>query len=359
MKSVELENNTQIVKIAIHELDEFTESELFKGFKIKPISPNRASSYKNNPRCDSYDTVIYLLLNKEELICFRTVLPDLAFIEDKPLKFCWLSGNYTMPQHRRRGYSKILLKEIYNDYERKLMYTNYAPEAHLLLANSGKFDCLAERIGIRIYGDINLNKYIRSKMAALFIPFGNLFLKIAASIKRFLYKVDKSIEVVAHSHNIPNDIGTTLNFGSNLFKRAQTEFNWIQTYPWLTLKEECKNYSYPFSFYTKDYKYHYIEVKHNNNLAHILLFERDRDIKVAYVNYTDSKTAAKAILNQCYHSKAKTLTVLNKEISKCILRMKNPFIYSKPFKMGIYKSFPIANSEKYTFQDGDGDNIFT
>jgi hypothetical protein len=359
MNTIDLADNMQILKIAIHEMDEFVKSDLYKKFKIKPISPNRVISYKNNPRSESTDKVIYLLLKNNELACFRTLVPDKVFTKEETIRFCWLSGNYTKPEHRRKGYSKILLNEILKDWDNKLMYTNFAMESHFLYSDSGKFDKLTERSGRRYYGKINLKTYIHNSKVSLLLPFGNMLLKIASSIKRFKYKPYKSIKTIKQLSEIPEDAGTILNLETNLFKRTQSEFNWIKKYPWLTTDEKHVGFLYPFSFYTKSYNYYYIEVKQNTQTANILILDREGDLKVPYARFSDNFTAAKAILNYCYQSKAKTLTILNKELSLAVSQLKKPFVYSKVFKMGIYTSFPIKNSENYTFQDGDGDNVFT
>jgi hypothetical protein len=363
MSNPELHSNIKIQKVAIKEIETFMGSELFSNLDIKPLSPHRAKSYINNPRCHPDDIVVYMLFDNEKMACFRTILPDWIETDNEKHKFGWLSGNYTRPTYRRKGYSKQLLDEIYKDYHGKLMYTNYAMESHYLYTDSGKFSCIKERVGFRYYGSINLADFLKHKKNKLpyklVIPIANLVINFGMKIKRTFYKQDKSVEIITHSNQPPDDLAYNLNNQHNTIKRGHPEINWITKFPWLTTNQDFKNYSYPFSFYTDSFNHHFLSVKKKEKYAHIMLLERDQHIKLSYTNHENIIPASKAILDLCYRSKAKTLTILDEKLNKAINSLNKPFIYKKPFKMSIYATFSIEGIEDYSFQDGDGDNVFT
>ena len=353
--------NIDIKKISIKELSEFIDSDFFKNLNTKPVSPDRALSYINNPRSVPNDPVVYMLLLNKELVCFRTVIPDFIYKNDEKEKIAWLSGSFTKINYRRKGYSKLLLDEIIKDYNQKIIYTNYAPESHLLYSNSGKFKIVTERKGRRFYGKININDFIKKKSFFMMLikPFSNLLISIFARFKRATYHTDRSIKIEEHKKQLPKNFIKNIQNRQSLFNREQKDFEWIFNFPWLTTNKEYFNYDYPFSFYTNDFKYHFLHVSKQNDNAWLILMERESSIKLSYYSCTNIKLAAKAILDLCYTTKAKTLTILDRELSQEIIAHKMPFIYHKPFHMGIYASFPIENPGQYQFQDGDGDYIFT
>lgn len=363
MNNPALHSYVKIQKVALKEIETFMKGELFNSLDIKPLSPHRAKSYINNPRSHPDDFVIYMLFENEELACFRTILPDWIETETQKHKFGWLSGNYTRPAYRRKGYSKQLLDKIYNDYDGRLMYTNYAMESHYLYTDSGKFSCIKERNGFRYYGAVNLADFLKHKKNKLpyklAIPMANLVIRLAMKIKRTFYKQDNSVEIITHSNQLPEKFSYKVNNLHNTLKRAQAEFNWITKFPWLTTNQNFRNYNYPFSFYTNSYKHHFLSVKEKGKNAHIMLLERDQHIKLSYINYNDTTLASKAILDLCYKSNAKTLTILDEKLSRAINSLNKPFINKKPYKMSIFSTFSIKEINSYSFQDGDGDNVFT
>jgi hypothetical protein len=360
-KKIGMADKFDIKKISIKEVKSFITSDLFAELDIKPISPNRAQSYINNPHCAPDDNVIYMLFIEKNLVCFRTVLPDLIKINGQNQNFAWLSGNYTKPEQRRKGFSKLLLEEITKDYHGKLAYTNYAPESHQLYSDTGDFKCITTRNGSRFYGKININNYVSKGKTLLKIlaPIINILIGFATWIKRLLYKTDKSIQIQSHTNEMPESFPELFQNNKQLLNRSTKEFEWIFKYPWLTTKKEFESYNYPFSFYTEHYNYHFLQVTKKNENTSLILLERDGNIKLSYANYTDKYLAAKTILDLCYKTKAKSLTILNNELSQTIISQQIPFIKRKPFNMGIYTSFPIENPDQYSFQDGDGDNIFS
>ncbi len=353
-------------KITINEIPDFINSELYKSLNVKPISEPRAKSYFNNPRALAMDPVIYLLFSKDQFLGFRTILPDLVKTKNDEIRFGWCSGNWINPDHRRKGYSKLILDEAYKDWQYKLMYTNFAKESHLLYNKTSYFRILQKRTRTRFYGDVDVKEILKNRKHYNWIkpvlPGINLFFKLAFLLKKSVfvpYKL-KDFSINIKHHPTPDFFSEPI-VPKGLFARSQQEFKWASDYPWLSDANEYKSINYPFSLYEPDHKIWYLTIyKHNQVTGKLILSTRNKQMKLLY-NYApnNAQIAAKAIINLCHEKNMKTFSVMDPQISKQIVKLKKPFIASKRYQMGIYSTFEINDSKDISIHDGDGDYIFT
>src|SRR5690554_2012159 len=153
-----------IKKFKPSELENFYHSDEFRSFQHIPISWNRILSYKNNPRRDDNKAVLYILISNNQVLAYRTVLQDQFSVEHK---FVWLSGTWTHPEYRFRGYSKTLLNEILKDYEQKVIVTNYGEEARLLFTKQENLNSFYNLKGKRFYYRLNLKEILPPKSPKL------------------------------------------------------------------------------------------------------------------------------------------------------------------------------------------------
>ncbi len=136
-----------IKKIRVKELLEFCNSKMYADFVVKPISPLRALSYVNNPRSNPDNYVLYMLFNNNNIIAFRTVLPDYI----NGVMFAWLSGVWVDNTHRGMKLSMSLFDEIFVDYNGKLAFTNYTGISEYNLLSTKKFAVVKNRTGKHFY----------------------------------------------------------------------------------------------------------------------------------------------------------------------------------------------------------------
>ncbi len=119
----------EIKKIRLSELEEFANSTQFQSFENKPITTFRVASQIKNPRAQPNDYVLYMGFVDDKLVAYRTLFGDHITKQGKTIRFGWCSGAWVHPGFRKEGFSTLLLNEAFDDWEGKLMFTNYAPEA--------------------------------------------------------------------------------------------------------------------------------------------------------------------------------------------------------------------------------------
>ena len=132
-----------------------------------PLSPLRLQSYLKIPRADMQDTVLFEMHHENQLMAYRTLLPDLFYDRDGiPQRFAWLSGNWVHPEMRRKGISTKLLTEAEEKWNGRLMYTNYAPDSKALYDHTGRFRVIARREGRRYYLRSNSEELLGNRVNA-------------------------------------------------------------------------------------------------------------------------------------------------------------------------------------------------
>jgi hypothetical protein len=151
------------------------------------------------------------------------------------------------------------------------------------------------------------------------------------------------------------------NFRDSLFCREKKTFEWIFKYPWLGEFRQTTSF-YPFSWFTHSFFYKWISIDTGKPAApSYLIFIREGFAKLLYWKATslnDHLLIAKSVANFCLENDIKTLTVIDPIVSKHIRKVRNPFVFSKKYKMNIYSTFDIDYKNMNVY-DGDGDTIFT
>ena len=160
-----IENKTivRIEKIKLKNLKEFHQSERFLKFKNSPISGLRVASYINNPNGSPEDVVLYLAIKNEQVLGYKTIFSDKFIHRGNKIKFGWLSGTWTHDDYRRKGVSLNLFNEAYNDWDGRLMYTNYAVASKKVYDKSTEFSKLVSFEGYRYYSRFYLGELLPPK----------------------------------------------------------------------------------------------------------------------------------------------------------------------------------------------------
>jgi GNAT superfamily N-acetyltransferase len=362
-------------KIRLCELDAFAKSTEYKQFDVIPISQNRINSYMNNPRANPNDFVLYLLFDNKLLVGFRTLLADTFTTNGKTEQFAWLSGSWVHPNYRRKGISSNLFKEVYNDWAGKVLYTNYAPNSKALYEKSKKFDQLVSKPGVRLYFSFH--------NAELLAPRHVVFTKIKCLLKAsdtflntmsypLLWLQLKQTNKWRKDFNVSTMVSDEMlafidKNPCSIFKRGNTEYEWIFKHPWVTEEQNEKRF-YPFSHYARQFHYNFL-VKHDSQgliqgLA--LLKIRDGHLTIPYYSgQTEYHTIfSKAIIGYAHFAKAKSLTLYHSPLIQDINKIRGIALLKKPMLQKYFISKTLKNkmnlgNQAILVQDGDGDCIFT
>lgn len=355
-----------LLKITIGELEHFCASERFRRLEIKPLSPLRAKSYLANPRAEATDVVLYLLVDGDRLIAFRSILPDRLFADGQSLRVGWCSGVWTHPDYRGNRLWKRLLTEALSDWDDRLLLTNYAPTIPALYGQYRQFNEWKRRSGYRFYLYPDLRERMRAKrpgrLLKILCLLPNGVARIASDVKRLLAGRLRDAVDCAESAFPDGECIECLQeaLPETLFRRGTKELNWIFNHPWTT-EERGKEFRYPFSY---DGVARCIRAV-NCFLGEILIGSFiysvvNRKMKILYYyerrEYKGLMGAPVVRLAQRF--RVKHVTILDAELSRHVKALSKYFLFYKSFESNIYAFFSCPNDDGRVF-DGDGDFCFT
>lgn len=362
-----------IKKIALNNITEFIHSKEYKSFENKPISQARALSYVNNPHASKKDVVIFMAFIQKELVGYRTVFADIFFEDNHKIKFAWLSGNWTHPNHRRKKISTLLFKEVAKEWNNKLMYSNYAEASKLLYDKTNQFKTIKTLKGQRYYrrfcfADLLHNKYIFFKKTKFILKGLDYFLNVF-----LLLKTPNQINISNYKTEIitnwksPEIQGFLNDFKKEeLFKRDFKTYQWIMEYPWIKTDIQTAQFSkkYYFSSFAKVFKNVFYILKKDSEIISIINISiRDKHLKIPYFYGTidNIQPIIQLINKQCKEHHIDYLTVYDVQINQEL--NKHKFLFQKDFMQKFIATKTLtteyAKIHKEKIQSGDGDTIFT
>lgn len=357
-----------IRKVRLDELSDYIAGQDFERPDFVPITWSRARSYLENPLAEAGDVVLLLYYLGSGLIAFRSIFAGQIYADGRKIRFGWCSGSWVHPLHRRKGISLLLLKEAYNDWDGKLMLTNYSPETEKLYWKSGLFREIHHFKGARAYlypEREKLKILLKNKgLPVILAPVLSGIIDGVVKIRKFFFREEhpgvqyEEIDYPdAECHQLMRDNGN-----GYLFTRDEKLWNWIFRYPWLSDKNKELAGKYPFSASSDSFYYKTIKVRKNGAFCGFFVFSvRDNHLKVLGVELNGSFEDEISWVLKKYSitNNLATVTVYSQEIASCLLTHRLPYFHVKPYGQKIYSSFEIDNSLQYKFRDGEGDYIFT
>jgi len=359
----------EIQKIRLKDLESFVQSETFKQFTIIPITDLRVKSYINNPKAQPDDFVLYLGFVEKQLVAFRTLFADDIKSQNKKVRFAWCSGNWVHPDFRRKGFSERLLQEALNDWNGKLMFTNYAPNSQKLYLKSGKFKVIHQFQGFRGYLFPKTRKLVhvarKNKLIKVLFSVIDFVISAFTSVRLWFFSMGENPDIIFETTQFPDEMCFKINPNHSmkyLFNRGEAELKWIFKYPWIYDSEDFVSGKYPFSSWSKSFSYYTIKTVVKNRLVGFFIFSvREGHLKTLYFNIPPGieKEVAKYLKKFCAEKKIEVVTVYYSQVAQHLFAEKYPFLHAKKYGQKIYSSFEIKENHNYLFQDGDGDVIFT
>ncbi len=345
-------------KIKLCELKDFINSNEFIKLEEKPLSIERAQSYLNNPHAKPNDIVLYLIRQGSTLIAYRTLLPD--DYGTPPMHFAWFSGNYVNPNFRRQGFSQKLLKEVMQDWDNKLMFTNYAPISHKIYQKLGSFNNISTREGGSFYLKFSAKKILYARTAKALrwlLPLLDVFIHTFVELKlRLRKKHTFSPDINIYKRPDKEFLRRFDNREMIGFNRNVSDLEWIVNFPWITENSEKQNYF--FSYTAKQFYYRYILIG-TNDFA--LLKLRDGHLSIPYFSASNKEVLnklSKFIIAWSVKYKISHFTTYDEKLYRTILEQKHPFIIHKQKTQNVFASWNIVPSNPKC-NDGTGDYIFT
>lgn len=358
-----------ILKIRLRDLESFSQSEVFKTWETVPVSGLRIQSYLQNPDATPDDIVLYIALTENKLVAFRTLFAGSVLTVNGKERFGWCSGNWVHPDFRRKGFSELLLSEAFAGWNRKLMFTNYAPNSEKLYLKTGKFKPIHQFQGFRGYlfvKTLKLAPQAKKSFVNKIIFGGTDFgISILTSVRIWFFKPGINPDISFFELEFPDEAcykWLEERRSDSVFQRSVEEFQWIFNFPWITAQKNDDAEKYPFSSFSESFRYYTIKIFNQNIFAGFLIFSvRDGHLKtLCFSAKAGFEESIAGFLKQfCVNHKIEVITVYNYEISRYLFARKFPFLRAKKYGQKIYSSFNFDIAQHQRFQDGDGDVIFT
>jgi GNAT superfamily N-acetyltransferase len=349
----------ELNKFKISELSNFYDSDLYRMLDTKPISKARVISYKENPNAKADDIVLYILTEGHRLIAFRSLLPDKL----RQHRFAWCSGAWVHKEYRRQGLSLKLLKHAYEDWDQKLMLTNYAPEAEALIKKSDLFQLIGEIQGMNFYLFVRLRELLKTRINAkfliLFTPIDWLIYAISViRCKLIKYRnIEQKVSVLDYPDNEFYERFNQRNMSE--FERTSKELKWILDYPWI--KDNVSKEAYHFSYTAYQFSYYFVKFYEKEQFIGFAIVQlRDRVLTIPYYDFQNDDLApmAKWIFQFSCTQKISVLRIYNEKLSKAVKNHTKSFVFARRNKKRIYGT-KFMNKNRVNISDGDGDTIFT
>lgn len=358
---------TEVYTIA--QLKNYIETPKYRENDILPVSPERVASYIRNPRAKPDLPVLFLLREDDEILAYRTLLPDYFMGENGPTPFAWLSGNYVSPNHRRKGLSTLLFKTVEEAWGGKLMYTNYAPESKAVYDKLNAFHMFRERPGRRYYLRSSLKVLLggRIKSAGL-LEFGDKLINGIhdPGLKTDHFRLPDGISAIQKEVLDPGlKEFISEQSSASLFRRGPIEFKWIRDWPWVSEKPAISLAgSYQFTREVEKFRNKIFELKSNKGTAFLWISIINSKAAVPYFYSNDPILAVAArqlVLEEMIAEECAYLTIRHPELGPIMGTRKNPFLFSRsmPQRYFCHNSLKDLIRQELKIQDGDGDCIFS
>ncbi|MFH1159525.1 MAG: GNAT family N-acetyltransferase [bacterium] len=352
------------------QLAELIESDFFKNLDKIPITYHRALSHIHNPDCSEDDILLWVAYENESLMGYVGVLPGVCYINGIPEKIYWLSCFWVDEPYRNSNLASSLFFPLIKRYKDQLFISNFAPSLGKTYQSLGIFHPTTFKTGHRFYlvfcfADIIISRIPKASFLKPFLRGIDNFFNLFLSVRTLAYKkFERKFHLVENSF-FDEYFQSFIDFfhkENKYIKRAAEHFEWIIAYPWvLQGKSDKESQRYFFSSKSEQFEYCSLKIYQEKKLlGFILLKIRDKALTISYVYAIDDvvKDIVAYILIKAHKEKLKIITSFDKRLANTIKKNRGRFVFSKKIKRPYIISKKI-NIASFSFQEGDGDTVFT
>jgi GNAT superfamily N-acetyltransferase len=355
---------------SLEELEPYLYILYSKPESLVPVSPLRLKSYLKNPRAEMSDPVLFEIRQHDEVIGYRTLLPDCFYdSKEQPQRFAWLSGNWVRPDMRRQGISTQLLEIAEEKWQGRLMYTNYAPESKALYDSTGRFTLMALREGQRFYMRSATEELLGERMrSGKLLGFTDHLVNELREKRIQKYRFPSGIQCqVTPIDGFLSQLAELVKRLQQdaLFRRDRAIFEWALEYPWVT-EQACDPVNYHFSYKANRFENILLQFKradgefqgvlwiilHNNVLSVPYFFAGDKALHACM-----AETIVRTMVeNGCTHT-----TIRNPKLLEHMQAHRKVFLSVRKMPQRIFAHRDLEGllPDKRVIHDGDGDVMFT
>jgi GNAT superfamily N-acetyltransferase len=355
----------ELIKVKLNELKAFCDGDLFRAFSPKPLSPLRVASYLNNPRANPDDIVLYLYVENEQPVAFRSILPDSILLQGKETRFGWCSGVWVSPGHRGQKLSQRLLIEVFRDWDDRLMFTNYTKTSEHCNTATGKFRIIKQRTGLRFYLYPNFNRICRGRKHYRYIRPVLPLLTVLTGAVSFVQSLIGTRNRTEHYVELPGldeECKAHLDqFPATFFDRKARELTWMIQYPWV-MPDDHAGFVYPFSYAGIHYRLRVVKIMEGNRFAGFFIYtvvHARMKVICHFVREDQYDRMAATVFALAKKNRIEYLTALDPAMAQRLKKSNRCFAFAKSYTSHIYGSWEVPNENRLLIFDGDGDNCFT
>jgi len=337
-----------------------------------PISKQRIISQIQNPALEDSDILLLVAFHNEAVIGYIGLMPNYYVNQNKYFKYFWGTTWWVDPKFAKMGIGAYLLMGAFENTKNRFAAIAFTESAKKMYANSDKLSGIKE-----IEGSDFIFRYDIESLKNEKNNFKNIVKRILLPSKNFLSNKNNNdwcktniisaekIEYLNFIDKDTNDFILQKNKSSLSFKNSEY-LNWILKYPWVLegIKPNSSNQKYHFTSVEKSFSYICFKVfnRENEIFGFVLMRLRDGHLYVPYLFANDEAfdLIAKIIWQHITYLKVKTFTNYNAKLISSIKKQKLPFLHEKKVKLPFVLSKEIEkNISEFSFQDGDGDCVFT
>ena len=367
-----MNDNIKIQRVRLSELQSFYERE--KNKDILPISFQRVQSYIHNPRANHNLPVLYVGYIDDKIVSYRSVFQDsFENNEGKKISIVWISGSWTHPEFRKKGYSRIILDEVSKDYQQRIFISNYGNLSYSLYSKREDLVNFRFLNGQRFYYRFSLAEILSARsqffsrikfILSVIDSIGNLFI----DFKKLFHNKTQSSNIETAEFNQELNEFIAKHNSNALFKRNIKDFQWIFDFPWVQQADKFTQIDSKYHFTTsaKRFLKKAVTIRKNNKIHGFLLYSiKDQIMNIHYI-FCESEIERKEFSNYIYtilqKEKTSTLILTDEKLIELMKKHKG-YIYSKHWAKGYFVGKNLLNN--YTeinskeIYMGDGDTIFT
>lgn len=348
------------------ELEDFIVFGEYRTYEFLPITSHRALSQIKNPVAAVEDVLLTLAFEEGKLAGYLGTFPNELKVEDKIIKYAWLSTLYVNENFRGKRIAQQLLDFVFEKYEGKIAITEFTKEAESLYAKTKMFDYIAPKLGKRFYFRTNFATIIPNRKPK--------FAKTKPALEMVDSVFDLAISFQAQmrkSNKIQYEISDFIDEESERFltsfqtHRTPTDLKWIIENPWV-LEGNQPEKEYLFSSTSKQFGYFWVKIfDKNRKLKTVSLLQlRDGNLKIPYFfAEKDVRDFANFLQNFIREKKVKTLISYHEKLNEELSSRRFRKLYQKDaerrylYHKNLIQLLPLHFNPKY--QDGDGDAVFT
>ena len=277
------------------------------------------------------------------------------------------------PKHRRKGIASTMLQAVLNDWDGRVLSTNFSPYSKYVIDKTKQFVEVNNLKGIRIY--------LKPCLARILPPRGDFFkhlkplwvlldffLSIINPLPLFNRMV-KINDVSLEYSNFPDDEVESLfqNFMKKTpSQRSGNEFRWIFDFPWLVSSPLGDRVGEKFYFSSSPKRFEQIITKVFRNgklLGFILSNFTDGYLTTPYIICPEGeeRVFARIILNQAISMQCLRITTFHEVVGDALREIK-PFgllSISQTRKFFATQNVFDILEKGSNFIEGDGDSAFT